>query len=90
MNKTKALPRWDSGGARQCRGEGEIRIVKNVIGEDHMERMTFEHRLGGSTTHRCRGKGTSGRAKGLGVRARWSIAEEQIGEGVRPGERVKA
>lgn len=61
-----------------------------------METMTFEHRLEEtehntqSTTHRCRGKGTSGRAKGLGVRALWSITEEQIGEGVWPGERVKA
>lgn len=46
MNETKKIPpSWDSSGEKQCRGQGEIRIVKRVTAEGFAERMTSERRL---------------------------------------------
>lgn len=58
MNKTNKIPPWwDSGGKKQWRGEGEMRLVKSGIGGGCTEGMTKEQ------SSQLRGKGASGRAE---------------------------
>ena len=65
MNKTNKIPPWwDSGGKKQWRGEGEMRLVKSGIGGGCTEGMTKEQRLEErEQSSQLRGKGASGRAE---------------------------